>query len=143
MCTDALSSWKKFTFASLYCGVCEPQCYTPTCASYVAIMCWWWYPHMLWKLNQQCLENVSNLAQITSSFTCKFLMCLEQTYQEIFVWIYNDTSYGSVFSIHIIQETGDNVTAFPQQPRTSQTQSCKHLHERLGSGSLVNQPGSM
>jgi hypothetical protein len=29
---------KKLTFASLCCGVCEPQCYTPTCASY-AVVC--------------------------------------------------------------------------------------------------------
>ena len=68
-------------------------------------------------------------------------MCLEQTYQDIYVWIYSDT-YGSVFSTHIIQET-HNAVAFPLQPRTSQTQPCKHLHEKLGSGSLVNHPGSM
>ena len=107
-----------------------------------------WYVLMMtcplvWKLNQQFLENVSNLAQISSSFTCKFLLCLEHTYQEIFVQIYSDTSYGSVFSIDIIQETHDTAIAFPLEPRTSQTQPCKHLHERLCSGSLVNQPGSM
>jgi len=85
---------KKFAFASLYCGVCEPQCYTPTCASHVS-----WYVLMttcpfVWKLNQQFLENVSNLAHSSSRFTCKVLMCLKQTYQEIclnlqwhFLWI--------------------------------------------------------
>ena len=142
--TDVLSCWKKkITFASLCCGVCEPQCYTSTCAGYVS-----WYVLMItcpfvWKVNQQFLGNVSNLAQTSSSFTCKVLMCLEQTYQDIFVWIYSSTSYGSVFSTHIIQETHDNAIAFPLQLRTSQTQPCKHLHERLGSGSLVNHPGSM
>lgn len=76
-------------------------------------MCWWRHAHLLWKVKQQFLGNVSNLAQISSSFTCKFFMCLEQTYQEIFVWIYRVTSYGSVFSIYIIQKTHDNATAFP------------------------------
>ena len=34
VCTDAVS---QIHFSSLCCGICEPQCYTPTCASYVAI----------------------------------------------------------------------------------------------------------
>jgi len=108
-------------------------------------MCWWRHAQcpFVWKLNQQFLGNVSNLAQTSPSFTCKVLMCLEQTYEDIFVWIYSDISYGSVFSTHNIQETHDNAIAFPLQLRTSQTQPCKHLHDRLGSGSLVNHPDSM
>lgn len=37
-------------------------------------MCWWRHAHLLWQLNQQFLWNVTNLAQISSSFMCKFFV---------------------------------------------------------------------